>query len=200
MVKFKLLEDLRCSLQVMSLLSVKIPVWEVCDDRNSARVELYADGVMARAPVRQEMKSVPQLTGADRTGRHLPLLSQSQSQKENAMQVQINTGHNIEGNEALAAQVRGIVKSALSRISEHITRVEVHLSDESSHKSTQNDKRCMMEARLEGRQPIAVTHQADTLDQAVEGATEKLVRLIESTLGRQRHQESSRTAASPWVD
>ena len=109
------------------------------------------------------------------------------------MQVQINTGHNIEGNEALAAQVRGIVKSALSRISEHITRVEVHLSDESSHKNTQNDKRCMMEARLEGRQPIAVTHQAEALDQAVEGATEKLVRLIESTLGRQRHQESSRT-------
>jgi hypothetical protein len=33
------------------------------------------------------------------------------------MQIQINTDHNIEGKEALAAQVRGIVKSALSRIS-----------------------------------------------------------------------------------
>ena len=109
------------------------------------------------------------------------------------MQIQINTDHNIEGHEALATQVRGVVESALRHISEHITRVEVHLSDESSHKSTQNDKRCMMEARLEGRQPIAVTHQADTLDQAVDGATEKLVRLIESTLGRQRHQENSRT-------
>jgi ribosome-associated translation inhibitor RaiA len=113
------------------------------------------------------------------------------------MQIQINTDHNIEGNEALAAQVRGIVKSALSRISEHITRVEVHLSDESSHKSTQNDKRCMMEARLEGHQPIAVTNQSATLDQAVDGAAEKLVRLIESTLGRQRHQESSRTDPPP---
>jgi ribosome-associated translation inhibitor RaiA len=113
------------------------------------------------------------------------------------MQIQINTDHNIEGNEALAAQVRGIVKSALSRISDHITRVEVHLSDESSHKSTQNDKRCMMEARLEGRQPIAVTHQAATLDQAVDGAADKLTRLIESTLGRQRDQEHSRTDPPP---
>ena len=67
------------------------------------------------------------------------------------MQIQINTDHNIENHEALAAQVLGVVESALSRLSDHITRVEVHLSDESSHKSSQNDKRCMMEARLEGR-------------------------------------------------
>jgi ribosome-associated translation inhibitor RaiA len=109
------------------------------------------------------------------------------------MQIQINTDHNIEGSEALAAQVRSIVKSALSRFSEHITRVEVHLSDESSHKSTQNDKRCMMEARLEGHQPIAVTNQAATLDQAVDGAVEKLTKLIESTLKRLHDQERHRT-------
>lgn len=113
------------------------------------------------------------------------------------MQIQINTDHNIEGNEALAAQVRGIVKSALSRISEHITRVEVHLSDESSHKSTQNDKRCMMEARLEGHQPIAVTHQAATLDQAVDGAADKLTKLIESTIERLHDQERHRTDPPP---
>ena len=56
----------------------------------------------------------------------------------------------------------------MSRISDHITRVEVHLSDENGDKDGQNDMRCMMEARLEGRQPIAVTHQAATLDEAVE--------------------------------
>ena len=113
------------------------------------------------------------------------------------MQIQINTDHNIEGHEALAAQVSGVVESALSRISDHITRVEVHLSDENSHKSGQNDKRCMMEARLEGRQPIAVTHHAATLDQAVDGAADKLTRLIESTLGRLRDQKSRRTDPPP---
>ncbi len=109
------------------------------------------------------------------------------------MQVQINTDHNIEGHEALAARVSGIVEHALSRISDHITRVEVHLSDENSDKNGPNDKRCVMEARLEGRQPIAVTHQAATLDQAVEGAVHKLTRLIESTLGRLHDQASRRT-------
>jgi len=113
------------------------------------------------------------------------------------MQIQINTDHSIEGHEALAAQVSGVVESALSRFSDHITRVEVHLSDESGHKSSQNDKRCMMEARLEGHQPIAVTHHAATLDQAVDGAADKLTRLIESTLGRLRDQKSRSTDPPP---
>ena len=107
------------------------------------------------------------------------------------MKIQINVDRNIEGHEALAAQVSGAVQSALSRISEHITRVEVHLSDENSNKKGGNDDmRCMMEARVEGRRPIAVTHRAATLDQAVDGAAEKLTRLIKSTLGRPREQRS----------
>jgi len=124
-------------------------------------------------------------------------MSKSQLPRENTMQIQINTDHNIKGHEALAAQVRGVVESALSHLSDHITRVEVHLSDESSHKTSQNDKRCMMEARLEGRQPIAVTHRAATLDQAVDGAADKLTRLIESTLGQLRDQKSRRTDPPP---
>jgi len=109
------------------------------------------------------------------------------------MHIQINTDHTIGGHEELAAWVSGVVEQALARVSDHITRVEVHLSDENSDKSGHNDKRCMLEARLEGRQPIAVTHDAPTLDQAVDGAASKLTRLIESTLGRGRHQESHRT-------
>ena len=114
------------------------------------------------------------------------------------MQIQINTDGNIESHEALAAQVSSVVESALSRLSDHITRVEVHLSDENSNKKGGNDDiRCMMEARLEGRQPLAVTHQAATLDQAVDGAADKLTRLIESTLGRLRDQKSHRTDSPP---
>lgn len=110
------------------------------------------------------------------------------------MQIQINTDHNIEGHEALVAQISGVVESALSRFSDHITHVEVHLSDENSDKKGGNDDmRCMLEVRLEGRRPIAVTHQAATLDQAVDGAVDKLTNLIESTLGRLSHQESRRT-------
>ncbi|MDH4369745.1 MAG: HPF/RaiA family ribosome-associated protein [Nitrospira sp.] len=114
------------------------------------------------------------------------------------MQIQINTDRNIEGREALVTQVSGVVESALSRFSDHITRVELHLSDENSDKKGGiDDMRCMMEARLEGHQPIAATHQAATLDQAIDGAAGKLTRLIESTLGRLRDQKSHRTDPPP---
>jgi ribosome-associated translation inhibitor RaiA len=102
------------------------------------------------------------------------------------MHIQVNTDNNIEGREEMAARVEAMVEDALSRFSDQITRVEVHLSDENSHKSGQNDKRCMMEARLENRRPTAVTHQAATLDQAISGAADKLKTVIESTLGRLR--------------
>jgi len=110
------------------------------------------------------------------------------------MQIQINTDHNIEGHEALAARVSGVIENVLNRFSDHITRVEVHLSDENSNKKDgYDDMRCMIEARLEGRQPIAVTHQATTLDEAVDGAADKLANLIESTLGKQHDQQLRRT-------
>ena len=109
------------------------------------------------------------------------------------MQIQLNTDHNIDSHGGLAVYVNGVVENALSPVSDHITRVEVHLSDESSHKSTPNDKRCVMEARLEGRQPIAVTDEAATLDLAVDGAADKLARLIEHTLGKLHDQRTHRT-------
>ena len=66
----------------------------------------------------------------------------------------------------------------------NVTRVEVHLGDENGRKSGQDDKRCMMEARIEGRHPIAVTEHAASLDRAVKGAAGKLARMIESDAGR----------------
>jgi hypothetical protein len=114
------------------------------------------------------------------------------------MQIQINTDRNIEGRETMAAQVSGIVESALSRFSDRITRIEVHLNDENSDKKGgHDDLRCMMEARLEGRQPVAVSHQAATVDQAVDGAVDKMTSLIDSNLGRQRDQTIRRTDPPP---
>jgi hypothetical protein len=107
------------------------------------------------------------------------------------MQIQINTDSSIEGRESLDANVRQVVEGALSRFSDRITRVEVHLSDENSDKGGR-DKRCVMEARLEGLQPVAVTHQATSVAHAVSGAAGRLTRLIESTLGRLDSPESRR--------
>ncbi len=101
------------------------------------------------------------------------------------MQIQINTDSNIEGNDELIQQVEAVVRDAVERFSAQITRVEAHISDKNSDKKFgADDKRCLLEARLAGLQPIAVSHEAATLQQAVDGAAEKLKRSIESTLGR----------------
>jgi ribosome-associated translation inhibitor RaiA len=100
------------------------------------------------------------------------------------MQIQINADHHIDGHEALSAWATGEVTSALSRHSAHITRVEIHLTDENSHKGRPGDKSCVLEARMEGRPPMAVTEHAANFHQAVTGACEKLNRSIESAVGR----------------
>ncbi len=102
------------------------------------------------------------------------------------MQILLNTDANIDSREAFATQVTNAVECALNQVSDNITRIEVQLSDVNSNKKGgADDMRCVLEARLKGRKPIAVTHHASTVDQAVDGAAGKLSRLIESTLGRQ---------------
>lgn len=101
------------------------------------------------------------------------------------MQIQVNTDSHIEGGAALTRQVEAVVNATLGRFKPRITRIEVHLTDESSSaKSSGNDKRCAMEARLRGLQPITVTHQGATLKQALDGAAEKLETVLTRTLGR----------------
>lgn len=100
------------------------------------------------------------------------------------MKIQVNTDANIPGHAARVEGVSRTVEHALARFAESITRVEVHLSDENSGKSGKNDQRCVLEARLQGRAPVAVTDHADSQGQAIHGATDKMVRLLDHTLGR----------------
>jgi ribosome-associated translation inhibitor RaiA len=100
------------------------------------------------------------------------------------MKIQINTDNHIEGRDELVEEAEATVENTLGHLAEHITRVEVHLSDENSDKGGSHDKRCLMEARLEGHQPIAVSDEAETISQAIDGAAEKLKRSLDHTLGR----------------
>ena len=103
------------------------------------------------------------------------------------MKIQINADNHIAGREALSRQAEATVASALDYLAEHVTRVEVHLSDENGKKAGSRDKRCMMEARLQGHHPIAVTDEAETIAQAIDGAADKLKSALGSTLGRLRN-------------
>ena len=50
-----------------------------------------------------------------------------------------------------------------------MTRAEVHLADDNSHKGGDSDKKCTVEARLAGLQPLAASANGGSLEQAVDG-------------------------------
>ncbi|MBC8051635.1 MAG: HPF/RaiA family ribosome-associated protein [Sphingobacteriaceae bacterium] len=100
------------------------------------------------------------------------------------MLIQFHTDHTIAGSERQNAYFTTFISEALSRYSTHITRLEIHITDENGAKEGKNDQRCMIEARLEGLQALAVTNHADTIEQAVKGATDKLKSALETVIGR----------------
>ncbi len=100
------------------------------------------------------------------------------------MLIQLNTDSNITGDERLESYLNTLIKDELARFSDHITRIEIHLADENGQKKGDNDKRCILEARLEKMQPIAVTCHANTVEQAVNDALGKLKASIETIYDR----------------
>ena len=109
------------------------------------------------------------------------------------MQIQFNTDESVDGHEALGRHAESVARKALQRFGDHLTRVEIHLHDVNGDKSSAKDKHCLIEARLAGRRPIAVREQADSLHQALDGATRKLVRRLDSTMGRRISQRRANT-------
>jgi hypothetical protein len=83
--------------------------------------------------------------------------------------------------------VESIVHAAVDRFADRITRIEVHLSDTNGPKHGSHQKRCVMEARVGGLRPLAVSHEAPNLLEAVEGAADKLKRSLEHAIARRDH-------------
>ncbi|MCC5792755.1 MAG: HPF/RaiA family ribosome-associated protein [Legionellaceae bacterium] len=100
------------------------------------------------------------------------------------MHIQFNTDNHINGHQQLEKDFESQLRKALGRFEEHITRIEIHLGDENSHKSGQKDKRCVLEARLRNYQPVAVSEHAPSIQQAFGGAIDKLKRMLDDTLQR----------------
>jgi len=98
------------------------------------------------------------------------------------MLIQIYSDNATSGSENLSQEVTARIEAALSRFSQQITRIEVHLS-----KIGHEQHRCVIEARLEGLQPFAVSSEDDKFSVAIDDSLTKMESRIESTLGRLRH-------------
>lgn len=94
------------------------------------------------------------------------------------MLVQVNFG-DVQHSEAVVSWAEARIRSHLGHLTEKLTRVEVHLRDDnSSAKSAPDDKRCVMEARIAGRRPLAVEHSGSDMYQVIDEAAGKLSRAV----------------------
>jgi ribosome-associated translation inhibitor RaiA len=105
------------------------------------------------------------------------------------MQIQVHTDKNVNVSDGVVRRIEAELGSALSRFSDQITRVDVHLGNESAGRSGGTVTRCMLEARPAGQQPVAVTHHATSLGEACSGAVHKLETLLQSKFGRANNRK-----------
>lgn len=94
------------------------------------------------------------------------------------MLVQINTDKNIEGHKRMKDFFEDEIKKDLAHFDELVTRIEVHLEDMNGDKGGKNDKKCVIEARIEKKNPVAVSSNADTPEKAFYEALHKIKRLL----------------------
>jgi len=102
------------------------------------------------------------------------------------MKVQINAG-DVQHSQAINAHVNQRAEAAFKRWAERVTRVEVHLRDLNASKGGA-DKRCTLEIRLAGHQPMAVEADARDLYEAVTEACRKAERAVEHRLEREQER------------
>ena len=100
------------------------------------------------------------------------------------MHIEINTDNHIRNDESVERHVRQALDGTLSRFGGQVTRVEVHLHDQNADKKGGRDKHCLLEAKLEGRPPVACSDDADSLAAAITGAAKKLQPRLDHDLGR----------------
>ena len=108
------------------------------------------------------------------------------------MQIQVNSNRSLNTGESFERWASGELHQSLGRFKGDITRIEVHMSDENSDKTSPDQNRCVMEARLVHHEPLAVNHNAPNQDLAFRGASEKLKRVLDHTLGKMRDHHRDR--------
>lgn len=96
------------------------------------------------------------------------------------MQVLVNSGKHVTSSMDFKDDIRSRIRDKLQRYEDHLTRIEIHLSDENALKSGPQDKRCKVEARDEGTR-----------------STDGLPRCQRTAAGdRRRHEQADQRAGS----
>ena len=117
------------------------------------------------------------------------------------MQILLHSDPHTDGSHHMAEHLKTVVTAAMERFGERITRVEAHLSDATAHaKSPAGDDHCTLEARLVGLDTIVVKDHAGNAHQAIEGATRKLKRAVDTEIAKHEPRGPRAHSGMPGAD
>lgn len=120
---------------------------------------------------------------------------------EKHMQVLLQTDTHVDGRKGMAEHLETVVKEALHRFGDHVTRVEAHVTDAAHHsKPNPDDIQCTLEARLTGLEPVVVKEFAPNAHQAIAGAVAKLKRAVASSIEKHDTRRHPRPEADDAAD
>lgn len=91
---------------------------------------------------------------------------------------------NLETSVAIESWVHRKLAGAFHRYGSKMTAIEVHFEDVNGPKHGNSDTRCLMEARVNGRTPIAVTARSNDLYGAIDAAARRLNAALGRAIGR----------------
>ena len=117
------------------------------------------------------------------------------------MQVLLHADHHTDGSQLMSDHLTGVVKDALDRFGDRVTRIEAHLSDaDGTSRTGASDIQCTLQASVVGADPVIVKDQARSAHQAIEGALRKLKRAVGASVARQDPRRPSRRLAEPATE
>ena len=102
------------------------------------------------------------------------------------MQIQVHFS-DIQNSWAINNHIHQHLAQAIKTGLDQITRIDVHLHDDSGpNKSGTNDKRCLIEARLAGMQPLMIEQRGNDMYAVINQATRKLQQTLQKAKSRRR--------------
>ena len=76
----------------------------------------------------------------------------------------------------------------MKHLANHITRIEVHLSDQNADKGGSDDIQCKIEARVEGMQPVTVVSKSESKEKALAEAIDKTKAALSTRIGKRKNK------------
>ncbi len=111
------------------------------------------------------------------------------------LKININSDKEMDLDASILNNLESSIQRRLARFDGRVAQISVRLSDQNGPKSGKDEVRCMIEARPEGIESIHISHDANSVDEAVSHAIHKMGRSLDEAFAKQAHKKGKGSSA-----